>query len=133
MSQQSSTPKNSRRKSNTWIAVLGVGLVVGLALGIVVSVLFILLNITQETGIVNPVQVSSMVSETQVSSIQFVNYNETMNTRCDHHVLIVGEHSSIVLSGEQPYDVHIDTGQTSDSYEFSVYIPSNVTTFTANF
>jgi hypothetical protein len=134
MTQPSSTLKNSRRKSNTWVAALTVGLVVGLGLGIVGSILFILPNMTQEVLFaINPVQVSGTVSVAQKGTISFINDNETTSTRYSHHVQIVDGNYSIVLSGGYSYNVYIGTGQTSYSYSFSLYVPSNVTTLTANF
>lgn len=136
MTQPSSTPENSRRKSNTWVAVLAVGLVIGLGLGIVASVAYILPRMRQEAILgfaINPVQVCGTVSVAQRGTISFVNYNETTSTRYDHHVPIVDGNYSIVLSGGYSYNVYIGTGQTSYSYSFSLYVPSNVTTLTANF
>jgi hypothetical protein len=117
-----------------WVAALTVGLAVGLGLGIVVSVAFILPRMRQEALFaINPVQVSGTVSETQRGTIQFINENETTSTRYNHHVQIVNGNYSIVLSGGYSYTVLIGTGETGYSYEFSLYVPSNVTTLTANF
>ena len=128
-------PENSRRNRNMWIAALAVGLVIGLGLGIIVSVAFILPSMKQEVlCIINPVQVSGTVSETLKGTIQFINDNETTSTRYNHHVPIVGGNYSIVLSGGQSYTVLIGIGGlTGYAYQFSLYVPSNVTTLTANF
>jgi hypothetical protein len=111
-----------------------VGLVVGVGLSIAGSILFICPNMTQEVLFaINPVQVSGTVSVAQKGTIQFVNDNETASTRYSHHVPIVDGKYSLVLSGGYSYEVYIGTGQTSPSYTFSLYVPSNVTTLTANF
>lgn len=134
MTQPSSTPKTGRRKGGTWVAALMVGLVVGFGLGMVGSMLFILPSMTQKVLFaINPVQVSGTVSVAQRGTIQFVNDNETTSTRYSHHVQIVDGNYSIVLSGGYSYSVYIGTGQTSPSYSFSLYVPSNVTTLTADF
>jgi len=129
-------PENSRRNRNIWIAALAAGLVIGLGLGFIVSVVSILPGMTKEAILgfaINPVQVSGTVSVAQRGTIQFVNYNETTSTRYYHHVPIVDGDYSIVLSGGYSYKVYIGTGQTSPSSTFSLYVPSNVTTLTANF
>jgi len=128
-------PENSRRNRNMWIAALAVGLVIGLGLGIIVSVAFILPSMTQEGScIINPVQVSGTVSVAQKGTIQFINDNETTSTRYNHHAPIVGGNYSIVLSGGQSYTVGIGIlGVIGYVYQFSLYVPSNVTTLTANF
>jgi hypothetical protein len=136
VTQPSSTPENPRRKSNMWVAVLAVGLVVGLGLGIVASVAYILPRMRQEAILgfaINPVQVSGRVSVAQRGTIQFINEDEATATRYDHHVQIVDGNYSIVLSGGYSYKVYIGTGQTSYSYSFSLHVPSTVTTLTANF
>jgi hypothetical protein len=117
-----------------WIAALAVGLVIGLGLGIIVSLALIFPSMVQEVSYaINPVQVSGTVSETLRGTIQFINENETTSTRYNHHVQIVGGNYSILLSGGYSYTVLIGTGETGYSHEFSLYVPSNVTTFTANF
>jgi hypothetical protein len=73
------------------------------------------------------------VSVAQKGTISFVNENETTSTRYNHHVQIVDGNYNIVLSGGYSYTVYIGTGQTGYSYQFSLYVPPNVTTLTANF
>jgi hypothetical protein len=117
-----------------WIAALAIGLVIGLGLGIIVSLAFILPGMTEEVLFaINPVQVSGTVSVAQKGTISFVNENETTSTRYNHHVQIVDGNYNIVLSGGYSYTVYIGTGQTGYSYQFSLYVPPNVTTFAANF
>jgi hypothetical protein len=123
-----------RRNRKMWIVALAVGLVIGLGLGIIVSVAFILPSIYQEkTFAINPVQVSGTVSVAQRGTIQFINDNETASTRNDHYVQLVDGNYSIVLSGGYSYRVLLGTGQTSISYQWTLYVPSNVTSLTANF
>jgi len=128
-------PQNSRRNRSIWIAALAIGLIIGLGLGIIVSVAFIL-PWTKERVLVmiNPVQVSGTVKGVQKGSIQFVNDNEASSTRYDHIASIVGGNYSIVLSGGQSYTVYIDVGGLTGALGiFSLYVPSNVTTLAADF
>ncbi len=83
---------------------------------------------------INPVQVSGTVSVVQRGGIQFVNQNETTSTRYNHHVPIVDGNYSIVLSGGYSYAVFISIGGlTSYLHSYSLYVPANVITLTANF
>ena len=137
MAQPVAMPKNSPRNRNMWIAALAVGLVIGLGLGIVISVAFILPRMTQEVILgfaINPVQVSGTVRAVKKGGIQFINQNETTSTRYNHHVSIVDNNYSIVLSGGYSYTVYISIGGlTSYLYSYSLYVPANVTALTANF
>jgi hypothetical protein len=135
MAQPVAMPKNSRRNRNMWIAALAVGLVVGLGLGIIVSLAFILPMRMQEVLFaINPVQVSGTVSVAQKGWIQFINENETTSTRYSHNVPIVDGNYDIVLSGGYSYTVGISIpGVIGYVYEYSLYVPANVTTLTANF
>jgi hypothetical protein len=137
MNQPVAMRKNSRRNRNMWIVALAVGLLVGLGLGIVVSVAFILPMMMQEAILgfaVNPVQVSGTVSGMKTGGIQFINENETTNTRYNHRVPIVDGNYSIVLSGGYSYSVYVSMGGlTGYLYRFSLYVPANVTTLAANF
>ena len=137
MTQPAAMPENSRRNSNIWIAALAVGLVIGLVLGIIVSLAFILPGRTQEAILgfaINPVQVSGTVSVEQKGWIQFINENETISTRYNHNVPIVDGNYSIVLSGGYSYRVGIAIpGIVGYVHQYSLYVPSNVTTLTANF
>lgn len=128
-------PESSRRNRNMWIAALALGLVIGLGLGIIVSVAFILPTMKQEVLFaINPVQVSGTVSVAQKGTIQFINDNETASTRYNHYVQIVDGNYNIVLSGGYSYFVGISIpGVIGDVYEYSLYVPANVTTLLANF
>jgi len=137
MSQPIPTPENSRGNRNIWIATLAIGLVIGLGLGIIISVVFILPRMTHEAILgfaINPVQVSGTVRAVKKGGIQFINENETTSTRYNHHVPIVDNNYSIVLSGGYSYTAYISIGGlTTYLYSYSLYVPANVTTLTANF
>ena len=133
MTQPVAWPKNFRGNRNVWIAALAFGLVIGLGLGLAISPLIIAPR--KILCITNPVQVSGTVSE-QKGTIQFVNDNEANSTRYDHRAQIVNGYYTILLSGGQTYTVYIGipgiTGNVPHSPN-QVYVPSNVTAFTANF
>ena len=120
-----------------WVSALGVGLAIGLGLGVITSAAFVLPRMMSEAILgfaVNPVQVSGTVSEVQKGSIQFVNENETASTRHGHRVPIVDGNYSIVLSGGYSYKVYVGIGGlTSALHTFSLYVPANATTLTANY
>jgi hypothetical protein len=131
LTQPVAVPEVSRVNRRKWIAVLAIGLVVGLGLGIAIGALVI--GPRELLCIINPVQVSGTVSGNQYGSIQFVNDHEAESTRYKHVVPITGGSYSIVLSSGQSYHVYIGTGQTSPSGSFSLYVPANATSLTANF
>jgi len=135
MNQPVAVPENSRRNRSIWIAALAVGLVIGLGLGIIVSVAFILPSMKERVlVIINPVQVSGTVKGVQKGSIQFVNDDEADSTHYDHIASIVGGNYSIVLSGGQSYTAYIGVGGLTGALgTFPLYVPSNVTTLTADF
>jgi hypothetical protein len=127
-------PPSPSRSRSIGIIALVIGLVIGLALGIFVSVLFNLpSSFHTEVRVDNQVQVSGSVSETRQGTIQFINWNETTNTRYAHYAQITDGKYNVFLIGGQSYDVYVGTGETGYSYEYSLYVPSNVTTYTANF
>jgi hypothetical protein len=116
------------------IAVLAFGIVIGLALGVAVSP--IIITPEKILCIINPVQVSGTVTGVLKGTIQFVNNNEAENTRYQHRAQIINGNYSILLSGGQTYRVYIGIGGITGDVPhdpYYVYIPSNVTTFTANF
>jgi hypothetical protein len=128
------TSEGLRKNKKWWIVALAVGLVIGLGLGFIVSVAFVLPSMYHEkTFAINPVQVSGTVSVAQKGTISFVNDDETTSTRYDHYVQLVDGNYSILLSGGYSYKVYLGTGQTGYSYQWSLYVPSNVTSLTANF
>ena len=130
-----SVPESARRNRNKWIVALVIGLVIVLVLGTFIIVIFNLPNAVQkEVGVSNEVQVSGTVSETRLGTIQFINWNDTTNTRYNHYASIMNEKYSILLVGGESYSVYIgEPFETGYSYSFSLYVPSNVTTFTVNF
>ena len=134
MKPPSETSTRASGIGNRWIAALVIGLVVGLLLGVFISVVFDLPNALVGPSIENPVKVSGTVSFAQFGTISFINWNETVDTRYSHHVQIVLGSYSITLSGGHNYTVIFGLGQTSPyPKQFKVYIPSNATSFTANF
>ena len=133
MKPLSGTSTKTSGNGNMWIAALVVGLVAGLLLGVFISVIFDLPN-AFGPSIENPVKVSGTVNFAQSGTIQFINWNETADTRYSHHVQIVAGSYSITLSGGHKYTVIFGLGQTGAYPEqFTVNIPSNVTSFIANF
>lgn len=131
LTQQLTAPESPRKKRNIRIATFTLGLVIGIGLGLVVSSL---ISMPKELlCITDPVQVSGTISGVKVGSIQFINDYESESTRYKHVTSIENGNYSIVLSGGQSYTVYIGTGQTSPSGRYSLHIPENVTTFTANF
>jgi len=107
------------------------GLVVGLALGIFVSVVFNLpSSFHNGVGVNNQVQVSGTVSQTQNGTIKFISLNGSINTS----VPIIKGGYSVLLIGGQSYNVFVYSfGAYSYSHSYSLYVPLGVTTFTANF
>jgi hypothetical protein len=81
-------------------------------------------------GTKNQVQVSGSVSQTQAGDIEFTSLNGTISTTA----LIFSYHYSVLLVGGQSYDVYIYlSGYSHWTYDYSLYVPLGVTTFTANF
>jgi hypothetical protein len=135
LNQPSETSTRTLGNGNRWIAALAIGLAIGLLLGVFIGVVFDLPNVLVSPNIENPVKVSGTVSFTQFGSVQFINSNESMDTRYDHHVEIIFGRYSITLSGGHTYTVVFGLPGATSEYpqQFSVYIPSNTTTLTANF
>jgi hypothetical protein len=130
MTQPSPIPQSSSRNRSIWIVILVIGLVVGLVLGIFVSVL---LNLPSSfhtgAGINNQVQVSGTVSETSQTTIYFFSVNRT--SPIDTSVPIVNGQYSVILLGGRSYYVGFSSYYYDEAY--TKYIPSGVSTFTANF
>ena len=129
--QLSTAPESPQKNKNMRIVTFALGLVVGLGLGIAVSSLIIMPK--ELLCITNPVEVSGTISGVSIGSIQFINEYEAENTRYKHITLIENGGYSITLSGGQTYKVYIGTGQTGPSRTYSLDIPENVATLTANF
>ena len=111
---------------NIWKTLAIVLLAVVIIMGAIVGILSTnLLSTNQGTGTNNQVQVSGTVQEFQIGIIQFQNLNRTIKTSAP---IIDGKYS-VLLVGGQSYDVTI-----KGTYNYySVYVPSGVATFTANF
>lgn len=123
--------KKEAKMNKRLIIGTAVGIVIGLALGIFVSIIFNLpSSFHTGAGIGNQVQVSGKVSETQNGTIKFVSLNRTIVT----NVPITSGKYSVLLVGGTSYDVYVYLSSTDYyDYDFSLYVPLGVTTFTANF
>jgi hypothetical protein len=132
LQQSTQNPVDRPRARKMGIATLVIGLIIGLVSGAFIGAIF-LSSTMRGVGVNDQVQVSGTVNETQQGTIQFINWNETISTRYAHYVQITGGEYSILLVSGQSYDVYIGTGETGYSYEYSLYVPSNITTLTANF
>lgn len=123
-------PKNSHRDRNTGIAALVIGLVIGLALGIFISP--ILLPKQTGAGTNNQVQVSGTISESQPSEIYFASIavNSSSYGQISSSSLIINGQYGVVLVGGRSYQVIVYYQGTFRQY--SLYVPSGVTTFTAD-
>jgi hypothetical protein len=128
---------NTNRKI---IVVAVIGLVVGLALGIFISAIFNLPNVILPTqsgaGNNNQVQVSGTVQKTQTGTIYFLQLasfydNDSIKTSSP----IKDGKYSVLLVGGQSYDIFIDRypRYSSETPDYTLYVPSGATTFTANF
>ena len=119
-----------------------IGLVIGLALGIFISVILNLPNVILPTqsgvGMSNQVQVSGTVQVTQTGTIYFLQTpwdsfieNETIRTSSP----IVDGKYSVLLVGGKSYDIFIDDYPSywDEDPDYVLYVPAGVTTFTADF
>jgi hypothetical protein len=115
--------------------VLGsvIGLVVGLVLGIFVGVLVIspsgILPSKTGGGTNEQVQVSGTIQDSSVATIKFTSLDETITSS----VPDVNGAYSILLLGNQSYIVQLIYQNGYIQNGLSTYVPSGVTTFTANF
>lgn len=119
---------------------LSVGLVIGLALGILVSMVFNLPSLIMPTqsgaGIGNQVQVSGTVRDTQTGTISFLQlakfYDDDMIKSSSP---IIDGRYSVVLVGNQSYDIFVDRypNYATAKPDYTIYVPSGVTTFAADF
>lgn len=118
---------------NIWKTLAIVLLVVVIILGAIVGILSTNLPSTnQGTGTNNQVQVSGSIQEQNPSKIAFVSISKTISTSA----IITNGQYSVVLVGNQSYTVGVgytdSYGDTQIAY-YSIYVPSGVTTYTANF
>jgi predicted PurR-regulated permease PerM len=88
-------------------------------------------------GVNNQVQVSGTTQEEHPSEMYFSSLGLVNGSRIQTSSLITNGQYSVVLVGGQSYDVRIyyqPVGYTyPPSRPYSIYVPSGVTTFTANF
>lgn len=103
-----------------------IGLVIGLALGIFIGI--IILPTQTGVGTNNQVQVSGTIQEQNPSKIYFVSISKTISTSA----IITNGQYSVVLVGNQSYAVLVSYEDTQDA-TYTIYVPSGVTTFTADF
>lgn len=122
-----SVPKSSHRNRSIGAVAFVVGLVIGLAIGIFSSP--ILLPTQTGTGINNQVQVSGTVSILQTGSVRFYNLGNTIQSSAP----IINGKYSVLLVGGQSYHVYVDNSNGGTVGSYSLYVPSGVATFTANF
>ena len=115
--------------------VLGivVGLIVVLVLGVFIGVLFISPSKTS-AGKNNQVQVSGTIQEQNPNEIYFVSFSKIISTS---DIITNGQYS-VVLVGNQSYDVVVAYPCVYEPSEnnynsYTIFVPSDVTTFTANF
>ena len=88
---------------------------------------------TSGTGTPNQVTVSGSIQEQNPSGISFSSIVGSRQTVVTSGLITNGQYS-VVLVGNQSYSVRVtySTGAT-ESAGYSIYVPSGVSTFTANF
>ena len=124
--------KRREIKTNGKIIVgTAIGLVVGLALGIFISVFLNLGSVINPTGAgtSNQVQVSGTVRDTQTGTIYFRNLNVTIETSGS----ITDGKYTVLLKGGQSYEVAVNHRIVFNDYDYTLYVPEGVATFTADF
>ena len=117
-----------------------IGLIAGLVLGVFIGVIFIspsgILPSKNGVGTNNQVQVSGKVNYKFVTSIIFTS---TGGTNISSSASIVNGQYSVLLLGGQSYTVQLwnpdkyAIGYGGYEATLALYVPSGVTTFTANF
>jgi hypothetical protein len=132
------SPKKSSRKRTIGIAALVIGLVVVLALGVFVLVLFSFNKGSFAGNGLSNVLVWGTVSETQTGTIKFSNDLEVSIDRSmpvlSTSVPIVNGQYDVDLVGGHSYNVYVYVdGHHSYDYSYSLYAPLGVGAFKANF
>ena len=123
--------KRSRIKViNKIIIGVVVGLVVGLVLGVFVGIA-VYPSVHSGVGTHNQVQVSGKVLETGISWIQFINL--AGNTTTATTAPITNGAYDVLIVGGQSYNVYLLDQHGADQKQLSLYVPSGVTTFHADF
>jgi hypothetical protein len=78
------------------------------------------------------VRVSGAISENQPKGISFSSLAQVNGSYIQTGCLITNGEYSVVLVGGQSYRVDVSYGTIYWNY-YTIYVPSGVTTFTANF
>ena len=115
---------------NRIIIGIVIGLVVGLVSGVFVGIA-VNLSIHGGVGTHNQVQVSGTISETGISWIQFI--NSAGNTTTATTAPITNGAYNVLIVGGQSYNVYLLNQHGDDQKQLSLYVPSGVTTFHADF
>jgi hypothetical protein len=120
------------------IGVAVASLVIGLVLGIAISVVFNLPSMINPSGagIGNQVQVSGTVRDTQTGTIYFLQLAKFYEDDMIHSSSqIVNGRYSVVLVGGQSYDIFVNwyPDYSDEEPDYTLYVPEGVTTFTADF
>ena|SRR5208282_4815033 len=117
--------------NNKIVIVLVVGLIVGLVVGV-----FIGLSISPSAKTVaetnNDVTVSGTIQEQNPNEISFSGVSSTVQTSA----IITNGQYSVVLLGNQSYNIvvsYTDSYGNSQTAYYSLFVPSGVTTFHADF
>ena len=112
-----------------------IGLIAGLVLGVFIGVMFIspnaILPIKAGAGTDNQVQVSGRVSATQTGTIKFSTGSFSNDIKTSGP--ITNNQYSVLLVGGKSYDVAVYNQNGGYVYSYSLYAPTGVTTFTADF
>jgi hypothetical protein len=113
---------------NSWKTLVIVLLVVVIIMGVIVGIL----STNQGKLANNQVKVSGSIQEHDPNTIYFASISKTVATSS----IITNGHYSVVLVGNQSYAVIVafrDDNGTPQEDNYALYVPSGVTTFTANF
>ncbi len=127
------------KKSNIWKILAIALLVVVIIMGAIVGVLSINRPSANQGDsnhgfppVNNQVQVSGTIQEQSPTEIFFVSLDRTVTTSA----IITNSQYSVVLVGNMSYGIEVtytNIDGYSESTTYSLYVPSGVTTFTANF
>ncbi len=124
-----SVPKSFHINGNRLIAVFLIVLVIGLASGI--SIGYIVFHIQTGTSCIK-VKVSGTIQKTQTGKITFMNWNNTIKIIAN---IVIGKYVAMLEPGQ--YIVQVSYARVYSNYTWNWYysldVPSDVTTLTANF
>jgi len=115
---------------NKIVIGVAIGLAVGLVLGVFVG---IAVYPSLHSGVVtrNQVQVSGTILEKGISWIQFINL--AGNTTTATTAPVTNGAYDVLIVGGQSYNVYLLNQHGVDQKQLSLYVPSGVTTFHADF